>query len=394
MDYNSSSPLRVVHLTTVADSLNLLLACEIDTIRNAGVEVIGMSGTGSSGQVDPDVLLKSLNRRIDIRSDLSLIRDLYGQLRRLRPDVLHTHTPKAGLYGRVVGRLARVPIVVNTCHGLIVPPTAPAWKRGVLTMVEGVAAMFSDAELYQSVADRDRLHRVVPGRKTQVVGNGTDLARFRFDPEMRRRARAGLGVSEDDLIVLGVGRRVRDKGIQEFCEAAANVTRPGVVCLWAGGAEPDKDDHVDVHTASVRMLGHVDDMPSLYQSADVFVLPSYREGFPRSAMEAAATGIPLVLSDIPGCHQLGDDIALFVQPKDAASLTLALERMINDPELRVRLSHVAQARAADAFDQRHVAAASLAIYRKVAERKRRIDVDRIPVLANPARCDLPIRFPE
>lgn len=391
-DASAMRPLRVVHLTTVSDSLNLLLACELDTVRAAGAEVIGMSGAGSPGQAPPDVLLDALTRNMDLRADVRMVPELFRELRRLRPDVVHTHTPKAGLYGRVVARLARVPIVVNTCHGLIVPPTAARWKRAVLACLEGIAALFSDAELYQSADDRRRLARVVRASRSRVVGNGTDLSRFRHDPERRASTRAAMGVDDDTIVVLGVGRRVRDKGIAEFCEAAAAVERPGVVFWWAGGAEPDKADAIDIHDSAVRALGHVDDMPSLYMAADIFVLPSYREGFPRSAMEAAATGVPLVLSDIPGCRQLGDDVAVFVRPKDAAALSDALTELLDDPQRRIGLSHAARRRAAEAFDQRRVAAASLDTYRAVATRKRRIEPSRVPTVVLGSQSELPARF--
>lgn len=386
-------PLRVVHLTTISDSLNLLLACEIETVAAAGVDVVGMSGIGSVGQVDPDVVLKDLNRKFDPRSDVRMAVDLYRQLRRLRPDVLHTHTPKAGLYGRVVGRVARVPIVVNTCHGLIIPPTGARWKRLVLAAIEGFAALFSHAELFQSRADHDRLRPVIRNRKMTVVGNGTDLQRFRFDPQQRLLARSALGIADDDIVVLGVGRRVRDKGVVEFCASADAIVQSGAVFMWAGGGEPDKADGLDVESSNVRALGHVSDMLGLYLAADIFVLPSYREGFPRSAMEAAATGLALVLSDIPGCRQLGDAVAVYVEPRNAEALTASIGRLIDDAEQRIHLSRIAQTRAAEAFDQRRVAASSLEAYRRVAERTGNVDATRIPRLEIETARHGPLRFP-
>jgi glycosyltransferase involved in cell wall biosynthesis len=281
--------------------------------------------------------------------------------------VLHTHNPKTGVLGRLLGRAARIPVVVNTCHGLWVRPEDGPGRKGLVYGAEAVASVASDAELYQNDADRRVLARVVPAARAWTVGNGIDLRRFRADPEAGARLRAQLGISPAAVVVGGVGRRVAEKGIVELAAAARRLDRP-VEVIWVGPADDAKDDRVTGDLDGVRFVDEQRDMAAVYSALDVFVLPSHREGFSRSAMEAAACGCALVLSDIRGCREIGTDgeHVLLVPRRDPEALAHAIRRLVDDAGLRSRLGRAAAARAALAFDQRAVAAMSLETYRRVA----------------------------
>jgi glycosyltransferase involved in cell wall biosynthesis len=368
----------VVHLTTVPISLEKLLIAELLEVQRLGLRVVGMSAPGpevaaieAAGVTH--VAVDSLTRSWALRSDLMAFRKLVSELRRIRPDVLHTHTPKAGVMGRVAGRLLGVPVVVNTVHGLWASPDDPARKRLPVLVVEGTAGRCSHAELYQNPEDAALLRRWVGARRQTVVGNGTDLTRFRFDAGERARCRTAWGIADDEVVVLGVGRQVAEKGIVEFCSAVTEVRARGrkVRGIWVGPPDDSRGRWraSPAEEAAVHFAGHVDDMPAVYSAADVFALPSFREGFPRSAMEAAACGRPLVLTDIRGSREIGTDglDVLVVPPRDAAALAHAIDRLVTTPELRAELAARIQARAA-MFDQRRIAHASIVAYRQVASR--------------------------
>ncbi len=145
-------------------------------------------------------------------------------LRRERVDVLHTHNPKPGLYGRVVGRFARVPIVVNTVHGLYVAEDDGWPKRLVVYALEAIAARFSDAELLQNPEDLELMTRwwITRRGRARLLGNGVDLARFdphRFQEHERSAARSELGAGPNDVVLGTVGRLVAEKGYLELFEA-------------------------------------------------------------------------------------------------------------------------------------------------------------------------------
>lgn len=379
---------KVAQLTTVDSSLRYLLYPQLTAVRDRGGDVVGISAPGpyADGLVSEDIRhvplsdsTRSMNPLADLRSAVGLWR----VLRRERPDVLHTHNPKPGLYGRVVGRLAGVPIVVNTCHGLYFTETDHWLKRTMLLVLEGIAARFSDAELVQSEEDLRRLVRshAYPRRHTRLLGNGVDLTRFRpglLTPDERAKLRAAeLGARDDQIVVGMVGRLVAEKGLGELFDAARRLGDRYVVVV-IGPDDPDKPDALDRATIrdaaeqGVRFLGMRDDVDRLYGAMDLFVLPSWREGFPRAAMEASASGLPVVATDVRGCRQVVDDgVTGFLVPvRDGAALARAIESLGDDADRRRRMGRAAVARAHAEFDEQRVVDIVLDTYRDVARRKR------------------------
>ena len=194
-------PVKVAHLTTSDMSLRLLLFAQLCAVRDAGGEAVGISAPGPFvAELERagirHIPLHSSTRAADPVADLRAARELYGILRRERFDVLHTHNPKPGVYGRVVGRLARVPVIVNTVHGLYATEDDPWAKRGTVYGLEAIAARCSDAELVQNPEDLALLQRLHLTRHARLLGNGVDLTRFdgaRISAEARRAARAAVG---------------------------------------------------------------------------------------------------------------------------------------------------------------------------------------------------------
>ena len=369
----ASRPLRLAHLTTVDMSLALLLGTELAVDVEEGHTVFGISASGSYVErVEAlgvtHVPVRHFTRSWSLVSDLKAFLELFRTLRPLKLDVLHTHTPKAGVMGRIAGRLAGVPVVVNTCHGLWARPDDRLLKRALVYGAEALAIRFSDYELFQNAEDAATLRRFLKPGRWQVVGNGVDLERFRFDPEGRSRVRAELGVADDELLVGTIGRRVREKGLVEYAEAADRL-RDKATFIWVGPADDTDAAAHAPHENAVRFVGERTDMPAVYSALDVFVLASYREGFSRASMEAAACGRPLVLTDIRGCREVGthEEHLLLVQPQSAESLAAGIDRLVGDDDLRARLGAAARERAQTTFDQRAVAKASLDSYASVAQ---------------------------
>jgi hypothetical protein len=285
--------------------------------------------------------------------------------------------------GRVAARLAGVPVVVNTVHGFYATPDDPLARRVAVLGLEGVAARFSDLELYQSGEDLRWARRrgVVPPQRSRFLGNGTDLSRF--DPsvvpaEEVARLREELGIAHDAPVVGTIGRMVEEKGYREFFEAARRIRKvaPEVRFLAIGETDHSKPDAIGTteigqRSGDVIFAGWRSDVPELLALMDVFVLASWREGFPRSAIEAAAMGRPLVVTDIRGCREVVRDgfEGLLVPPRDPDRLTEAVVRLLRDPELRGRLGDAARARAVERFDERRVAGTVTAAYRSLLERK-------------------------
>jgi glycosyltransferase involved in cell wall biosynthesis len=294
---------------------------------------------------------------------------------------VHTHNTKHGVYGRIADRVARTPAIVNTVHGLYALPEDSLARRAAVYGLERTAASFSHVELVQNVEDLAVLRRLhVPDRRLVLLGNGIDLERFdanRFDAGDATWARRELGTGSADEVVVGtVGRLVVEKGYRELFAAASSL--PGTVRVAViGFDEPDKGDALTAEeidaarSGGVRFLGGRDDVDRLYTGMDVFVLASHREGFPRSAMEAAAMGLPIVATDIRGCRQVVEHgvTGLLVPPGDHVALRSAIERIAGDHELRARMSVAARQRARRLFDQQRCIETTLYVYERLLRRR-------------------------
>ena len=377
----------VLHLTTVDMSLSKLLLPQLVAFGDAGYEVIGVSSPGPYvGELEAHgirhVALERSTRAADLRADLATAREFAVLCRSLRPDIVHTHNPKPGVYGRIAARLARVPVVINTVHGLYAQPGDRFAKRAVVYGLERLASTCSDAELLQNPEDLPVLRGLrIPERKLHLLGNGVDMSRFDPSAEAatRQQVRTELGVGEHEVVVGLVGRLVREKGYREVFEAARRVRaeHPQVRFVVVGPTDLDKADAITEHElaaataeAGVTFLGMRDDVHRLYTAMDLYVLASHREGFPRSAMEAAAMGLPVIATDIRGCRQVVDHEVngLLVPVRDPSALGAAIGALVGDASRRRDMGAAARAKAVAEFDDRRQIDITLALYERLLSR--------------------------
>jgi glycosyltransferase involved in cell wall biosynthesis/GNAT superfamily N-acetyltransferase len=381
----ATAPLRVAHLTTTDLTLRYLLLGQLRRLAAEGHEVTGISAPGPHTAALEAAGIRFLPWRNATRSwnpvaDVRALAELVALLRRERFDLVHTHNPKPGVLGRVAARLARVPLVVNTVHGLYATPEDRLRKRAAVLGLEWLAGRCSDLELYQSEEDLGWARRLRLARKgrSHLLGNGTDLGHFDpalVPPERVAALRRELGLPADALVVGAVGRLVAEKGYRELFAAARAVRQadPRVRFVAVGAPDLDKADAIgqaELARAAedVLVTGWRDDVRDLLAVMDVFVLASWREGMPRSAIEAAAMGRALVLTDIRGCREVAraDREALLVPPRDPDALAAAISRLAADPALRRRLATAARRRALERFGEAQVAERVVDHYRRLA----------------------------
>jgi glycosyltransferase involved in cell wall biosynthesis len=369
----------VAHLTTVDLSLRFLLWPQLLAVVDSGSEAYGISSAGPwVAELEAagvrHVELRSSTRGMSLLSDIRASFEFWRAIRKLPVTVLHTHNPKPGIYGRILGRLAGVPVVVNTLHGFYATETDRLLKRLVVYGLEMLAARFSDAELHQNVEDLElarRLH-IVRRSRSRLLGNGIDLARFDpdgVDPAARSRLRDELGATDNQVVVGTVGRLVAEKGFPELFEAVEQLGDDYVVAI-IGPVDPDKPDALPAdmieraERAGVRFLGMRKDMEDLYSAMDLFILPSHREGFPRAAMEAAAMGLPVVATDIRGCRQVVRQgiNGLLIPVRDPAAIRDAIRALGEDPATRAEMSRASRDIAIAEFDEKKVVAIVIDTY--------------------------------
>lgn len=392
-----NSPIRVAHVCTIAATVRHLLLDQLVRQRGEGFDVCAISAPGRSV---PEIEAHGIRhiawphatRSWAPGADARAFRALIRILRRERIDLVHTHNVKPGLLGRIAARAAGVPLVVNTVHGLYATPDDPFLKRTVVLGLERLAAGFSDLELYQSKEDLEWARRIglVSRARSAHIGSGADLTRF--DPaaisgERIEALRRELGIPPGAPVVGTACRLVAEKGVREFFTAARSIraSLPEVKFVMVGFGDPAKGDaiprsEIDRARETVVITGWRDDVDVLLALMDVFVLASHREGLPRSAIEAAAMGKALVLTDVRGCREVVTDgvDGVLVPPRDPESLAGAIADLIRDPEARTRFGKAAREGALERFDGRKVADLIVDEYRRLLIRTGRFQQEPGP----------------
>jgi glycosyltransferase involved in cell wall biosynthesis len=314
-------------------------------------------------------------RSLNPFAETRLVAHLAGLLRREKPDIVHGFTIKPAVYGSIAARLAGVKGRVNAVAGLgyvfISDEPRARMLRPVVRRLLKTALSGKDARLILQNPDDLALFReagLVTDERVRIIpGSGVDTSRFM--PGRARRA-------GEPLEVLLATRLLWDKGLAEFIEAARilKTQRRNIRFLLAG--EPDPGNPASVPVEAVRgwvdeglveWLGHVDDMPALLGSVDVVVLPSYREGLPKTLIEAAACARPLVTTDVPGCRQVVSHEAdgLLVPVREHEPLAQAIARLDDDHALSIRLGEAARQKALAQFDERIVVERTIEVYREL-----------------------------
>ena len=304
--------------------------------------------------------------------DLALVGQFWRCYRQLRPRVAFHFTIKNNVYGTWAARALGIR-VVNNVSGLGTAFIRSGLVPAVVRLLYRLSQPLAHRVFCQNTEDFSLLQqrRLVPGQRLELLpGSGVDLRRFH--PALRRTAHTGA------LRLLYAGRMLADKGLLELIEAIRAVNADGVrcklsLCGFAGVANVSAFDEATLQAWSrspgVRWLGPSDDMPSIYARADAVVLPSYREGMPRSLLEAGAMGLPVIATDVPGCrHIVTHGVnGLLCEVRSAESLRGAIERLLAmTPAERAHMGAAGRARVEADFDEQRVVDAALAVVRNFA----------------------------
>lgn len=350
------APVTLVHVTTVPLTLGFLRGQAAFMCRHGiETEVISSAGVGLEEFVRSEGVLVhvvQMERRISPIRDLGALVRLVRVLRRIRPDIVHAHTPKGGLLGTIASHLAGVPVTIYHIHGLPLV-TAAGFRKWVLRWSDWLACHLADRILCVSASIREIViaSGLAPADRVRVLLkgsiNGVD-ADGRFNPDQlsahtRAAIRAEAGIPVDARVVGFVGRIVGDKGIRELVEAWSGLapTHRDAHLLLVGPFEPqdplpaavEEQLRTDprIHLAGLRW-----DTPQWLSAMDVVVLPTYREGLPVVPLEAAAMGLPVVATRVPGCVDAVEDgvTGTLVPVRDTAALAQAIAVYLDDPALR------------------------------------------------------------
>src|SRR5216684_1353107 len=376
--------LKIAQVATADVSIRLLLLDQIKALEADDHEVVAVCAPGpwvehvrSAGVTVQTVpMVREMAPLRDVRSVAALV----NCFRQHKFDVVHTHTPKAGLVGPIAARLARVPHVVHTVHGLLFHERMTRSRQTIFWVPEKITATVCHRLLSQSREDMERAvrSRLCSRKKIAYLGNGIDVARFAppaaYDRTEKLRQ---VGLQASDFVVGSVGRLVKEKGFAElFAAAEALAARcPQIKFVVIGPREKDQDDALDPgymddlqRRGVVRFVNWCEDMTRWYAAMDIFVLPSYREGIPRACMEAAAMMLPVVASDIRGCREvvLNGVTGLLVPPRNVPLLMEAIETLHNERNRARQMGKAARQHIVKSFNNKDVCRRLCEFYAQLA----------------------------
>ena len=345
---------KLIRITTVPLSLDKLLDGQLHFMKSH-YEVIAVSSDkpyleriGQKEQVKTFHL--EMTRKITPLQDLIAVIKLYFFLKKTKPLIVHTHTPKAGIIGMLAAKLAGVPHRLHTVAGLPLLE-AVGNKRKLLNFVEKATYSFATKVNPNSFGLLDIIisNDFCPANKLEVLANGSsngiDTTKFdsaNYSPQQSQILKSSLLINNDDFVFIFVGRLVADKGINELMAAFEKLakTNSKVKLLLVGPYEQDLDPlhentiHIVENNPAVVAVGYQPDVRPYFAISNALVFPSYREGFPNVVMQAGSMGLPCIVSNINGCNEIIEHAknGLIIPVKDQAAVFEAMQLLLNNCE--------------------------------------------------------------
>ncbi len=326
---------------------------QTEVIRNAGIRLIPFSLSRRGGNPLREVLA------------------LWRLYRREQPDLVHHVALKPVMFGALAAWLARVPAQVNAVAGL-------GW---LFTSSRGIVRLVRPALRWMLASLLNQPHSLTivqnPEDKALLEHSGVSAARLRLIRGAGVDVQVFYPVSPppESVCIVLVARMLWDKGVGEFVEAARRLTEAGVNARFILVGDPDPANPASVPESTlhswqgqhgVEWWGRREDMPAVLQAAHIACLPSFGEGLPKSLLEAAACGLPIVTTDAPGCREIVRDgvNGLLVPVRDAPALAAALRKLVDNPALRRQMGGQSRVRAVSEFGLEAVIMQTLAVYRE------------------------------
>lgn len=369
-EMENSSPLRVAIVTTVPETLASILLgqpsylathFDVSLVTSPGPMVERVrQGEGLS------IEIVRMERGINPFKDLISIWHMWRTLRRLRPDIVHSYTPKAGLVTMVSAWLCGVPVRVHTFTGLIFP-TATGLKQQILIWVDRLICACATHVVPEGMGvQRDLESYSITRKPLKVIGYGNiagvDTAHFSPEAAGVQSAAAELGARlklvPQAMVFCFVGRLNKDKGITELC-AAFDALPEQAHLLLVGGLDHSAPISNDLqerikNNPRIHALGFMEDIRPVLRLASVLVLPSYREGFPNVVLQAGSMKLPVIATDINGCNEIIEPgfNGWLVPPRDAKALMVAMQEAMQTPlNSRKKMGESARSRVQQRFEQ-------------------------------------------
>lgn len=388
----NSARTRVLKIVTVPITFETILTGQMRFLNENGYDVTMVSansagiGALTAREGCPHQVV-NFRRQISIWYDFLALVETLKLIRQLRPDVVHTQTPKAGFIGMLAAWLLGVPVRLHTVGGLpLLEKTG--LMRWFLIQIERITYALTTRVFVNSFGLKQYIECHIGGFNTKlfIIGNGStngvDVAHFKRSAALDSQARAlrtQWSYAHADFVWIYVGRITRDKGIDELIAAfvALVARQSNAKLLVLGGFDAESDSispltkHAIINHQAIKHIDFQADVRPYLMAANAFVFPSYREGLPNALMEAACLEMPIVATNVMGCNEVitNNENGLLVPPKDAVLLADAMHRVQTGPLLRQQLSQQVRLSVCTRYERGPLLDAILAAYQNAMNHK-------------------------
>ena len=373
---------KIIRATTVAQSLGFFDGTMSELLKDYDVQLLSSQGERldeMGAKYNIKVHPVEMYRRMSPLKDLKSLWQLIKVFREEKPYMVHSLTPKAGMLCMLAAWLTKVPVRVHTFTGLVWP-TETGFKRRLLMLTDKITCACATHVIPEGEGVKnDLLNNGITKKPIRVLGygnvKGVDMVRFSRRPEVK--AAAAKLRDETLFTFVFVGRIVRDKGINELCDAFEKLNRqyPHTRLFLVGKFEDnlnpisDHSRHTIENNPAIRAVGpqYGDDLLAYYAASDCLVMPSYREGFPNTVLEAGAMGLPSIVTDINGSREIiieGKN-GTIIPSKNVEALYKAMERMVVDDVWRKTMASNARQMIMDRFEKGFVQKCLLDFYDEI-----------------------------
>lgn len=363
---------KICFVVAVDMTLKFILLSELRFFKNKGyaVSVVCSPGKWLQSIKQEGIQVKEIRikrKAFTPISDMISLFKLFYYFKKEKFDIVLTFTPKPGLLGQMAAKMAGTPIIINTIFGFYFTEGTPYIKRKFFIFVEKIAALFSDFVFFRNKEDLNtaKKENIIGDDKSEYIGDGIDIVKFnsaRFSSEFIQEKKKSLNIGLKVPVVGIVARLVKEKGYIELFKAHKKVIEkfPDVLLLVIGPSDFQKKDSINSDIIknygienNVLFLGERTDADELYPLMDIFVLPSYREGFPHSVMEASAMARPVITTNVRGCREAIEPelTGILIPPKDSQKLAEAIIYLISNPNIAKKMSELGRKKTEKEFDK-------------------------------------------
>jgi glycosyltransferase involved in cell wall biosynthesis len=379
--------IKIFRTSTVQDSLISFLSNQIKFLNKNGFDTYTLSANSIDIDSFEEKIALSKHFTVALKRKIFLFYDLLALVqtiiifKKIKPVIVHSITPKAGLISMIAAYFAGVPIRIHTFTGLIFPTKSGLMKE-LLILMDKVLCRFA-THIYpegQGVCN-DLMTYKITNKQLKIIGNGSvcgiDVKHYKpISDGLSRLAsfKTNLGIKEDDFVFLFVGRLVRDKGINELVLAFSKMALNNFKLKLLLVGSFDLTDPLSTATITeidsneqIIRTGFQNDVRPYFEISNLFVFPSYREGFPNVLLQAACYSLPIIATNINGCNEIiiENENGLLFEPKNLLSLENTMNYIYNNPKLCEKFSTNTRDLITKKFDQDYVCRSLLNEYNNI-----------------------------